>query len=185
VPLITADEIHAHVETDRSPDAIALLVADAEAAIIARYGPHAPTPIVLERVLDAFGVASPTTIYLDRPAASVSSVSEFAGDPASESETVLEAADFRLLYGGRAVQRLGTGPHPRAWWAGRVVLTYVPVDDTAQRKRICIDLVKLALRYNAIRAQTAGDASETALESYTNERRDLLDELIWQSVEFS
>lgn len=184
MPLVTADEIHAHVETDRSPDAIALLIADAEAAIIARYGPHAPAPIEIERGPDAFTTAGPTTIYFDRPAASVSSVSEFAGDPYSETETVLEAGDFRLLYGGRAVQRLGTGPHPAGSWAGRIVLTYVPVDDTAQRKRVCIDLVKLALRYDAAKAQTAGDASETALDDYTGERSNLLGEL-GQSVAFT
>ena len=182
MPLLTTDEIHAHVETDRSPDAIALLVADAEAAIIARYGPHAPAPIELERVLGAFTTAGPTTIYFDRPAASIATVSEYDSD--ALPPTVLDAADYRLLYGGRAVERLGTGPHPRAWWAGRVVLTYVPVDDTAQRKRVCIDLVKLALRYDAAKAQTAGDASETALDDYTRERSNLLGEL-GQSVAFT
>ena len=182
MPLVTTAEIHAHEETDRSSDAIALLIADAEASIVSRFGPHAPAPIVLTRILSD---TAPARIFVDRPAASVISVSEFAGDPYTETETILGAGDYRLLDGGRSVQRLGMGAHPRGSWAGRVVLTYVPVDDTPQRKRICINLVTLALRYNATKAKTVGDVSETALESYTNERRDLLDELIWQSVEFS
>lgn len=182
MPLLTADEIHAHEETDRSSDAIALLIADAEASIVSRFGPHAPTPIVLTRILSG---TDPARIFLERQAASVSSVSEFAGDPYTETETVLDAGDYRLLDGGLAVLRLGMGAHPRGSWAGRVVLTYVPVDDTPQRKRVCIDLVTLALRYNATKAQTAGDVSETALDNYTQERRDLLDELARQSVEFS
>jgi len=83
VPLITTDEVHAHVETDRSPDAIALLVADAEGEIIARYGPH-PGPeieVTLERLLDQFALLGPTAIFLDRPATEIVSVSEFAASP--------------------------------------------------------------------------------------------------------
>jgi len=178
MPLVSADEIHAHVETDRTPEAIALLVADAEAAIMAAYGPHPPEPIVLERP----GIDGVATLFLDRPAASVTSVSEYDGD--SLVATELEPGDYRLRYGGRAVQRLGSGENPRAGWAGRVVLTFVPVDDTARRKRVVIDLVRLALRYEAAKAQTAGDRSETALDDYTRERENLLGELA-DAVAFS
>ena len=178
MPLVTADEIHAHVETDRTPEAIALLVADAEAAIIASYGPHPPEPIVLERL----GPDGAATLYLGRPAASVSAVSEYEGDALVATE--LEPDDYRLRYGGRAVQRLGSGAHPRAGWAARVVLTYLPVDDTPRRKRVVIDLVRLALRYDAAKAQSAGDRSETALDDYTRERENLISEL-GEAVAFS
>jgi len=185
VPLITTDEVHAHVETDRSPDAIALLVADAEGEIIARYGPHPgpQTEVTLERLLDQFALLGPTAIFLDRPATEIVSVSEFAGSPYTETETTLDPTDYRLLYGGRALGRLATGSHSRSWWSGRVVITYRPIDDLPQRRRVCIDLVKLALRYNATKEVVAGDVREFAYDDYTQERSNLLDEL-GQSVAF-
>ena len=70
-------------------------------------------------------------LYLERPAESITSVTEFWGDPYTETETVLDPADYRLLYGGRALGRLATGSHSRIWWSGRVVITYRPIDDSA------------------------------------------------------
>ena len=182
--LVTPAEVHAHVETDRSDDALTQLIADAEAALIVRYGPHYPGPVTLTRFLADVSLVTPTTFYLERPAGSIASVTEFWGDPFRESETLLSPTDYRLHYGGRALERLGNAANPRWLWGHRVVISYVPLDDTAQRKRICIDLVKLALRYNATKEVVAGDTREYAYDDYTQERANLLDELA-QSVAFA
>jgi len=123
-------------------------------------------------------------LYLERPAESIASVTEFWGDPFNETETILAPADYRLHYGGRALERVGNATNPRWLWGHRVVISYVPLDDSAQRKRICIDLVKLALRYNATKEVVAGDTREYAYDDYTVERANLLDELA-QSVAFA
>lgn len=175
--LLTPAELRAHVETDRSDDALALLIADAEAALIARHGPNYPGPVSLQRSQADLMLVSPSILYLERPIESIASVTEFWGDPLGETETVLDPTDYRLLYGGRALERIGNAANPRWSWGHRVLISYAPVDDTAQRTRVCIDLVKLALRYEARRSETAGDHSETALDDYTAERASLLDEL--------
>ncbi len=182
--LITPAEVREHVETDRSDDALTLLIADAEASLVIRYGANYPGPVALTRFLADLSLVTPTMLYLERPAESISSVTEFWGDPFNETETVLAPADYRLHYGGRALERLGNATNPRWLWGHRVVISYVPVDDTAQRKRIGIDLVKLALRYNATKEVVAGDTREYAYDDYTQERANLLDELA-QSVAFA
>lgn len=182
--LVTPAEVREHVETDSGDDALTLLIADAEAALVVRYGPNYPGPVSITRFLADLSLITPTMLYLERPAESIASVTEFWGDPFNEAEALLSPTDYRLHYGGRALERLGNAANPRWLWGHRVVISYVPVDDTAQRKRICIDLVKLALRYDARRSETAGDHSETALDDYTSERARLLDELS-QSVAFA
>lgn len=182
--LVTPAEVREHVETDREDDALALLIADAEAGLVIRYGANYPGPVTLTRFLADLSLITPTTLYLERPAASITTVTEFWGDPFNERETVLAPADYRLHYGGRALERLGNATNPHWLWGHRVVISYVPVDDTAQRKRICIDLVKLALRYNATKEVVAGDTREYAYDDYTQERANLLDELS-QSVAFA
>lgn len=182
--LVTPAEVREHVETDRTDEALTLLIADAEASLIVRYGPNYPGPVTLTRFLLDLSLVTPTMLYLERPAESIASVTEFWGDPFNETETVLGPADYRLHYGGRALERLGNATNPR-WLCGhRVVISYVPVDDMAQRRRICIDLVKLALRYNATKEVVAGDTREYAYDDYTVERANLLDELA-QSVAFA
>ena len=182
--LVSAAEIHAHVETDRSDDALNTLIADAEASLVIRYGANYPGPVTVTRFLADLSLVTPTMLYLERPAASITSITEFWGDPFREIETVLAPSDYRVHYGGRAVERLGNATNPRWLWGHRVDFSYVPVDDTPQRKRICIDLVKLALRYNATKEVVAGDFREFAYDDYTQERSNLLDEL-GQSVAFA
>lgn len=182
--LVTPAEIREHVETDRSDEALTLLIADAEASLVIRHGSNYPGPVTLTRFLADLSLITPTMLYLERPAERVTAVTEFWGDPFRESETVLAPTDYRLHFGGRALERLGNATNPRWLWGHRVVISYVPVDDTAQRKRICVDLVKLALRYNATKEVVAGDTREYAFDDYTQERANLLDELA-QSVAFA
>lgn len=175
--LLTPAGVRAHVETDRSDEALTQLIADAEASLVARHGPNHPGPVSLVRSQADLMLVSPSILYLERPVESITQVTEFWGDLITETESVLDPADYRVMYGGHALERLGNATNPRWRWGQRVVISYVPQDDTAQRRRVCIDLVKLALRYDARRSETAGDHSETALDDYTAERASLLDEL--------
>ena len=164
--LLTVAQIREHIETDLLDTAVQRLIDDADAAVIARHGPH--TAVTRTVHSDPY-LGSPTVIYLDRPIASVTSVTEYdsLGNP-----TVLVPANYELLYGGRALRRFTT---PYAW-GYKVTVVYTPSDDTAQRKRVIADLVKLAIQYDATESTSIGDFSQTGVK-YQTERELILDAL--------
>jgi RNA polymerase subunit RPABC4/transcription elongation factor Spt4 len=101
----------------------------------------------------------------------VVSVSEtFSG----QAPVVLDGTDYELLFGGRAVQRVGGGSHSSYAWRGRVIIVATPVADTARRTRVELDLVQLALSYNALRHEAIGDYQATRFDDYTAERENIL-----------
>ncbi len=174
--LLTVDELRAsNVETDMSDPALQAYIQDATAEIEKRYGPVAA--ITVTRFVGDLSLSNPTTIYLERPAATITSVTEFWGDPLYEVSVTLDPTDYRVHYGGRALERIGTGVNKRWTWGHRVTVVYTPVDDSAQRRRVCIDLVKLALRFTGTKEIVAGNTREYTYDSYSQERANLLDEL--------
>ena len=162
---VTPDILREHVETDLGDDALTRLIDDAVAAIARRHGDAAS---VTKTFLPGFDA----TLYCDPPIGSLTSITESDGD----TETVLSADDTRLLYGGRHIERLATGTHPADRWASRVTVAYVPVDDSARRDRVTIDLVRLALQYSALQSEGAGDYRATHLD-YQRERDRLIAEV--------
>lgn len=162
------------VETDRTDPAIQLLINDAEAAVIRKFGPNAGGAVSAEFFFPDLSNLVSSFLFLERSALSVASIHEFDGDP--EIDTTLAANDYRIVYSGGAIERMSNGDNPGSRWSRRVVVSYTPVDDTPQRKRVIVDLVKLALRYEAIKTQTVGDTAETAVD-YTEERDAILGQL--------
>lgn len=163
MPLVTAAQAREHIETDLPDAALQRLIDDAESEIVRRFGPHAPGPVVEEHA------GGDPLLFLRRPALSVQSVAE----EVAYVVTALDASDYRLRFGGRAIERLPTGPHPRRFWGDLVTVTYAPVDDTPQRVRVLLDLVQLAVAYGAVDSVSVGDYSEQALD-YQRERERLL-----------
>lgn len=98
---------------------------------------------------------------LARRAGSITSVVE--GDGASP--VTLAGNDYELSSTRRYLRRLTTGTNPRWQWRTRVRTTYVPVDDTADRARAAVALVKLDIVHNpGLAAQSIG----TWAEQYTS-----------------
>lgn len=142
--LLTVAEVRAHVESDLDDDAFGRLIDDADAEIIARLGALASSVEVHK--------GGTERIWPHRKVSSITSIVERI----DEQNTTLVATDYALDSDSRALERLQGGSNPRSEWAPQVTVTYVPVDETARRKRLLVDLVKLANRYAGVRGEGVG-----------------------------
>lgn len=155
------DRVRLRVPSDLPDSEIAAMIEALEAEIDARLGPAGPITVALgdplaprDRLL--------ATLRLNRPAdpgqpISITEICPGNGGAAAE-ETLLDAADFAVLHGGRTLLRLTGGPHPSAHWAPRVRVTYTPAQLAAAREEAVIKLIALDLSYRgALRSERAGD----------------------------
>ncbi len=94
------------------------------------------------------------TLRLSRPLDTGESVTIVETDPANTGaagdEVTLAADDYRVLHGGRTLQRLNGGTNPRDYWAPLVTVTYTSAGNAgavAAREEATIKLVHLDLTY--------------------------------------
>ena len=129
-------------------------------------------------------------IMLSRRAAAIVSASETLYSW-SWTPLVLASNDYVLRPSGRTLVRLNTGTNPgwlgRWGWLGRVDVTYTPVDDTANRVRVAIELVKLQIAFTpGLASQTIGTWSEAytvaGTASYPEQREAILASLTNEGV---
>jgi hypothetical protein len=165
--LLTVSELREHVDTDLGDTALARLLADADAEIVRRYGAH---------VADIVEVFTPppgsTTIHLSRDLSAVDSIVEVRDDGIGEATLTLDTDDYSLLR-PRTIRRLTGGSYSATSWAPIVTVTYAPVADDARRTLVTVDLVKLAVQYQAASSVTVGDVSISHAD-YARERENLL-----------
>lgn len=173
--LISVEQLREHVETDLPEPALQRLIGDADAAIIERYGGHGEEGATLSESFQPS--AGSVLLFPQRVAASITSITEHLGPLFDvETSTVLDATDYRVELGGRSIRRLSSGTNAATAWGDRVELVYVPVVDGWRRARVTVDLCKLALAYNALRMEGAGDYRAQSVD-YQQERERLLMEL--------
>lgn len=164
--LLSVTEVRQHVETDLGDDALTRLVEDADLEIIDRLG--ALTSQV--EVLDGEGLQ---VLPLARKASSITTVVERI----EETDYALAANDYELLSDKFQLLRKQGTNYPSVSWRGRVTVTYVPYDETASRKRLLADLVRLAVEYTANKSVSIGDASKASVV-YQDEREALFRALL-------
>ena len=165
-PLLKPEDVRAHgLESDLADPALQLLIDAAEAEIVERFGPH-------DSATEDF-VGTSDLILLRRKATAITSVTEFDAD---NDPLVLNADDYALTNGGWTVLRLATGPNPASYFDRRVQIVYTPVDDSAKRKGVLIQLVKLAAAYSGYKRAQDPDGSITE-HDYTAERSKILGQL--------
>lgn len=121
-------------------------------------------------------------LYLSRRAGTLTTVTERYGDPLGVSSVVLDGTDYTLLPDGLTLRREWTGTHPANRWAEDVVVASTAFDDTSERQRVAIGLVKLDLTHNpGLASETIGDWSESYVNgsamNYEMERESLLSSL--------
>lgn len=163
--LLVAADVREHVDTDLSDAALGLLIDDADALIVQRYGPH--TGAVTERFMPALGER---VLFPSRPVDPSIGVTVTRSGVGSSTVETVAVTDY-VLDGSAQVRLLAGG------FANQVVtLTYTPVDDRPRRRRVLLDLVRLALRYDALSSSTMGDASVSHVD-YDAERQRLLGSL--------
>jgi hypothetical protein len=105
------------------------------------------------------------TLMLERPIDTDESLTIVECEPSNTgdaaSETELAQGDYRVLHGGRTLQRLVGGPNGREYWAPLVRVTFTPVGaagDQAARDEATIKLILLDLTYRGIlKSEKAGD----------------------------
>lgn len=176
-PLLTATQLRQHVESDLPDAALALILESEEAEIVRRYGPHATATDVLSGgewfPLQMAGLSGVTGwLVLSRPAVSIVSIVETTFDVSLN----LAAGDYTLWPGGR-LEREGWGPNPASWWGEQVVVTFVPVDMTAQRTLVLVQLCKLALQYTGLKSESVGGDYSATTADYSTERNRILGSL--------
>lgn len=155
------------IETTLSDSTLQKLLDAAFAAIEDEVGPAGET----DELLTAHG----DLLKLNRRVASITSIVE--RNP--YTPVTLADDDYEISRSGRILTRLRTGTNPATCWQGRVKATYVPVDDTAERIRVAVALVKLDIVHSpGLASQTIGTWSEqytsNSAFNYTLERLSIL-----------
>lgn len=166
--LLTPAQFRQHVNTSVADPALQRLLDAAELAITGRVG--ALTAITERRR------GGGSMLYFGRAIGTFTSITERTGDPIGWTDVVLDATDYTLLSDARTVRREITGTHKAERWADDVTAVYTPLDDTAERQRVAIELVKLDLAHQpGLSGQSIGSWSESyAALDYTETRESLI-----------
>lgn len=187
---VDADQIREHFETDLSDTALTTLIDDAVAEINRRFGDG--SSVTEEYSLTApSGYGGAFAGYGEYPAeydsregqrvgrrriwtrqriGSVTSVKEGPTQADDDLTTLVADTDYRVIRNGRAIERIGVD------FDRKVIIVYTPENDADRRDRVTIDLVKLAVQYNGLKSEKAGDFAATH-EDYQNARLQILSTL--------
>ncbi len=168
--LLTVDEFREHVTTSLGDDAIQRLLDDAEAAITAYAG---AVGVAVEIVSGGSGRVS-----VSRPIAAVTTVVERDG---GSSPVTLSTNDWEPI-GRFVLGRTRYGTNDWGVWRSPVRVTYTPVDDTATRKIVQLELCRLTIATNpGLASETVGAWTQTyasiGSKSVPEQRADILSRL--------
>ena len=167
--LVTVDQVREHIGSNSTDtdELLTRLIEEADAEVVSRYGPHRIAGPVTE-----VHPGGSFRLFPHREVKEIAKVTETAWD----TVTGLSPDDYRTWYGGRMLERLSNGSHPRADWGERVELTYTPVDTDPQRRMAIIRLVQLGLPYSGLQSESVGPYSAQNLD-YGKEREAILKQL--------
>lgn len=156
--LLTPARFREHQATALGDNALQDYIDAAEAAITGRYGP-------LTQVTDRRGWpgrSSGMFLFMSRRVGTIVSVTEKYGDVLGITDILMNPNDYTLLPDGLTLRREYTGAHPADRWTDVVEVVHVPYDDTADRLRVAIALVKQDLNHNpGIVSEQIGDYQAT------------------------
>ena len=156
--LISVTQVANLLETTlkATDDELGRLIDSADAAIQKVYGPHVTEDADNPRTVTIYNDNYSYNLYLPYPpAVSVSEIKEYASyEHSSEAETLdpdeNDEDKWDLESGGRVIRR------PMKRFQQRVIVKYVPVDDTEERRHILIDLVRLADQFSGVKSEEFG-----------------------------
>lgn len=176
MPLL--DRVKERTGSDLSDGELQAMIDGITAELAARLGPVGPITVELGDPTDPIS-AQKRTLRLARPADTAEDLAvtelEPGNDGQAENEITLDAADYRVIHGGRTLQRLTGGPNGRNYWAPLVRVTYTPIADQAARDEATIKLVHLDLSYRGgLKSERAGDYQFTLGNDPASEREAIL-----------
>lgn len=154
------------------------------AELAARLGPVGPLTVELGDPGDPDSRYM-QTLRLVRPIDINEDVTIVERDPSNSadatSEVTLTSDDYRVIHGGRTLQRLVSGPNSRRYWAPMVKVTYTPTGaagDQAARDEATIKLIMLDLSYRGgLKSERAGDYQFTLSGDPVADREGILKSL--------
>ena len=167
--LVTADQVREHIGSNSTDtdELLTRLIEEADAEVVSRCGPHSIDGPVTE-----VHPGGSFRLFPHRAVKEIAKVTETDGNVS----VVLSDDDYRSWYGGRMLQRLADGSHPRSCWGQRVELEYTPVNTDPQRRMAIIRLVRLGLQYSGLKSESVGPYSAQNLD-YAKEREAILKQL--------
>lgn len=146
-----------------------------------RFGAAGPQTVLLGNPADP-ATAYRLTLRLVRPMDEMQPVEIVEIDPGDSgdaaAQVVLAADDYRVLHGGRTLQRLASGTNGRNFWAPMVSVTFTPKGEQAARDEATIQLIQLQLSYRGgLRSERAGDYSFTLSGDMSADREKIFEGL--------
>lgn len=171
------DRIKERTGTDVSDAELNAMIAGIVGDLAARFGPVGPVVVHLGDPTDPNSRALMThRVHRPIDAAQPVTITEiWPANQRGSNETVLTADDYRLLAGGRTIQRLTSGPNGSPFWAPLVQVEYTPVGEEAARDEAIIKLVQLDLSYRGgLKSERAGDYQITLSGDITADREAIM-----------
>ena len=175
------DRVKTRTGSNLPDDELQAMIDTIAAEIAARLGPSGPITVQIGDPADPDSRFL-QSLRLARPLDPGEAVTIVESDPANSgdaaSDVTLDQDDYRVLHGGRTLQRLLGGPNGRRYWAPLVTITYSPVSDQAQRDEATIKLIALDLSYRGgLKSERAGDYQFTLSGDPVADREAILDQL--------
>ena len=165
--LLTTAELLAHVSSDLATASLQRLLDDSESDIIKFFGPHSASSSQVETLIGE----GRSIVFVTKSVSAVNSIVETIG----RTSTTLSADDYEV-HSNLTLERLDNGTNARSAWGDRVKVTYTPKSETDQRKRVQIDLCKLAINFEGLSSESSGNYSRS-FGDYQLERQRILSNL--------
>lgn len=155
------DRVKTRTGSDLPDDELEAMIDGIVAELEARFGPAGAFTVELGDPSDPSSRFN-RTLRLARPLDAGEDVTIVERDPGNsgqaEADVTLAAADYRVMHGGRTLQRLTGGPNGRDYWAPLVSVTYTPIGEQPARDEAVIKLMQLDLSYRGgLKSERAGD----------------------------
>ncbi len=170
--LVSVEQVRQRVQTDLTDVAIQDLIDNEEEEVIRRAGVHG------DGVVSVTEAISPTSsnLFLKRPFVSITSITEYQA--LDGTGTALDTTDYYAWPGQGRIERLPRG----TIWGQLVSVVYVPIDDSAKRRRVIIELVRLAIEQPAMQAESVAAEYSYTAGDFEAKRRDLYRRLSFQEI---
>jgi hypothetical protein len=155
------DELRQYVDTDLPDEVLETYALDADAAIVDRYGPNFED--VTEPITIIVKGGFPLLVGLPQS----STIDEIRED----GVVLVAGTDYQVF--PWQVERLPLG----RYWAKRVEVDVLPLDDTEQRKRVAAQLIQLNLIHGQATTRRVGDLQVSGLsmgDDFNQERERIL-----------
>ncbi len=140
--LVTTTELQAQgVGLALSTSDLQTIIDREEALLVSMFGANYVVSTPVAETLHGGG----ESIYLKRQITSVSAVTEYlyVGDTAPRT---LAAVDYEIWTEEGRLERLWTGTTGAGKWGAKVIVSYIPVDDTSLRRQVLTALVQIAVQ---------------------------------------